>query len=230
MLTWFDGLALGEFVALLTLANVGMYVGSWGLVSALQRGARESALNVATPRVTRGELGLSLAIVAVNIAVGLPGWWLWRAGAITLVEGSWLAAVGHLLLIVAVFDVSMYVLHRLAHTDALYRRLHASHHAQVDVSGLSLYIMNPAEALGFGALLIGLLLVVDLDIRALLAFLTLNWAYGTLGHSGVRFESRVLRWLAGDSAFHHAHHSRGGGNYGFFTPVWDRLLGTTVDG
>jgi len=112
--------------------------------------------------------------------------------------------------------------------EMLFRIVHQRHHSHQDVSGLSLFVMNPIEAAGFGLLLFVILVLHVFDIKAVLIFLMLNWLFGMVGHSGLRFDSRALKWFAGDSLFHHRHHMSTGGNFGFFTPFWDWLLRTGI--
>jgi lathosterol oxidase len=228
MLEWFSKLSFIEFLFLLTVANLLMYLGSWALVSAIQSVFRAQILNKADAKPTQREYVLSLFIVLINISVGVPGWILWKAHRIELTNNNIGFLFFDILLLLIYFDFSMYALHRLMHQGPLYRFIHSKHHDHVNVNGISFYVMNPAESLGFGALLIGFLLVHLTNFYALLFYLTLNWAYGTMGHSGVPVRSRLLLWLVGDTEFHHRHHTGKNGNYGFYTPIWDRLFGTTV--
>ena len=88
--------------------------------------------------------------------------------------------------------------------------------------------MNPVEAVGFGFLLIGFLMVRPFSFHAMMVYLLFNWIYGTMGHCGVPIKNRVLSWCVGDTEFHHQHHANMRGNYGFYTGLWDRLFGTAV--
>ena len=216
------------FLGVLTAANVGMYLASWALVGCLQRVFATRTLNTGRPSITRGEVLLSFLVVLINIGVGVAGWLMWTSGPIVLVEGSALRVLGDFALIVLFFDVAMYAFHRLMHVGWLFTRIHAAHHRQVDTSGLSFFIMNPMEAVGFGVLLLVFLVARPFSIDAVLLFLALNWAYGTMGHSGLRLRTRFWRWVVGDSELHHAHHELLAGNYGFFTPIWDRVFGSVV--
>lgn len=226
VLDWFRELSFREDLAVLVAANLLMYVGAFGLVALLQRQLPARLLNEGTTPLSAGDVLLSLGVVVVNVLVGVAGWWLWTSGRLELREASVAVAMLDLLLLVAWFDVTLYAFHRLLHTPALFRAVHARHHEHRDVNGLSLFVMNSAEAAGFGLLLILALRLHRFDVRAVLGFLFLNWLFGTVGHSGLRFRSRLLRWLAGDSVFHHRHHATRAGNFGFFTPLWDRWLGT----
>ena len=63
------------------------------------------------------------------------------------------------------------------------------------------------------------------------AYLATNLTVGTLGHAGVRLvgtAERTSPWLAwlDTSLFHTRHHTERECNYGFYTPIWDRLFGT----
>ncbi|MBY0503656.1 MAG: sterol desaturase family protein [Bryobacteraceae bacterium] len=127
------------------------------------------------------------------------------------------------------FDLCLYVLHRLMHTTWLYEAAHRRHHDHTNVSGISLYVMNPLEAAGFGLLLILFLLGHSCSIEALLGFLFLNWLYGTIGHSALPISGGLLSWFVGDAAFHHRHNVEQNCNFGFFTGVWDRLWRTLAE-
>ena len=75
-------------MGVLSAANVAMYAASWLLVAGVQFAFADRNLNQEPVRVTRSDFALSLLIVAINIAVGLPGWWLWQAGWITLTHSG----------------------------------------------------------------------------------------------------------------------------------------------
>lgn len=227
MLNWFENLSFWQFLTVLAAANVLMYLGSWGIVFLIQR-LSSRTLNRQEAHVSPGDYWLSLLIVFLNIAVGIPGWWLWKNGVINLVEKPVLPTLLDLFLIFLYFDFSMYILHRLMHFGWLYRNFHSRHHDHVDVNGISFYLMNPAEALGFALFLILFLTIRPFSFHALMIYLFINWLYGTMGHSGITIQNRVLAWCVGDTEFHHVHHSQLVGNYGFYTGFWDRLFRTRV--
>ncbi|MCA9067427.1 MAG: sterol desaturase family protein [Planctomycetaceae bacterium] len=227
MLNWFENLSFLQFLAILSAANVLMYLCSWGTVFLIQRFATQT-LNQHAARVTANDYWLSIAIVVINILVGIPGWWLWKQGIISLVEKPILSTVLDLVLIFLYFDFSMYVLHRLMHIGWLYRYFHSRHHDHVDVNGISLYLMNPLEALGFAGFLILFLAIRPYSFHALMIYLFINWLYGTMGHSGITIRNQVLAWCVGDTEFHHVHHSQLVGNYGFYSGLWDRIFRTHV--
>ncbi len=228
MLQWFSDLTFFNFFAVLATANLTMYLGSWGVVRMIQRTFRGRILNEREASPTKRDYLLSFLIVLINISVGVPGWFLWKAHGIELIENGITFFLLDAVFLLFYFDFSMYVLHRMMHQEPAYRLIHSKHHDHVNVNGISLYVMNPVESLGFGALLICFLMAHATNFYALLFYLLLNWAYGTMGHSGIAIRSRILRWLVGDTEFHHRHHAGRQGNYGFYTPLWDRLFGTAL--
>ena len=226
MLPWFRKLTFQQFISLLGVANIAMYVGSWAGIAALQRLFAKSTMNAQAALASRRDVLLSLLILSINVGLGTPGWWLRQHGYIVLVERPFLAAAVDGALMFAYFDWRKNGHHRLMHASWLYGVIHERHHDRTNVSGISLYVMNPVEAAGFGMLLILFLLGRACDVDALLAFLFLNWLYGTIGHSALPISGGLLSWFVGNAAFHHRHHTEQRCNYGFFTGVWDRLWGT----
>ena len=135
------------------------------------------------------------------------------------------------LVFLLLMDLGMYVSHRLAHHPWIYPWVHRTHHRHHSVNPLSLFVLNPIEVLGFGSLMLAVLVALPLSGAAVLIYLVLNVLFGTLGHAGVEPfpESwrRRLGWREiGSSSFHASHHQSPGGNFGFYTQIWDRLFGT----
>ena len=108
----------------------------------------------------------------------------------------------------------------------LFPIVHATHHHYDRPRPLNLFVLNPAEVLGFGGLWLALLCVYPATWAGILIYLTLNLAFGTLGHLGVEpFPKAVARWPLlrhlGSSTFHANHHGDRDVNFGFYTDVWD---------
>lgn len=177
------------------------------------------------------ELAAALGTVAINAAVSVGGWMLWKAGAIVLSDKSPGWWIFDALLMVLAMDLGMYVLHRLAHHPVLYRWFHAFHHRHEVTNPISLFVLHPFEVIGFGGLMIAFLMVYPMSGVGLVAYLTLNVIFGTLGHSGVEPFSRRLRKIplfnqVGTSTFHAEHHESPRHNFGFYTLIWDQVFGT----
>ncbi len=179
----------------------------------------------------RIEMAAAGGAVVLNAGVSVVGWWLWRAGWIEIREEGILRSVLDCLIMVLAMDLGMYVFHRLAHIPAIYRTLHRFHHRHESTNPISLFVLHPAEVMGFGGLMILFLMVYPMSLDGLLSYLTLNVVFGTLGHSGVEpfpaaVKSVPLLRLIGTSTFHAEHHEHPGYNFGFYTLIWDKLFST----
>ncbi len=178
-----------------------------------------------------GEIALASSTIILNTAVTWAGWWLWREGWLVLRWGAWWEVALDLAVIFLVMDAAMYGLHRLAHHRLLFGLLHRAHHRYERPRPLTLFALNPAEAVSFGGLWLGLLLVWDATWQGIGIYLTLNVIFGLVGHLGV--EPLPRRWqgapgvrLLGTSTFHAVHHDDFNRNYGFYTSIWDRIFKT----
>lgn len=228
---WFYARSLSEWILFSLLGNVAVFGLSVFLCGWLWRRFQSRAL-VRSPRPISGrDVLLSVCCVLLNSAVSVVGFLLWKAGAIRLTHPSALRTAADVLLFLSAMDFGMYVFHRIAHLPPLFARLHAPHHEHVSTNSLSLFVLHPAEVLGFGALLIGVMLVVPLSGLAVLVYLFLNVLWGTLGHAGV--EPLPRSWLGspllsglGTSTFHAQHHLHPNHNFGFYSVWWDKLFGT----
>jgi Delta7-sterol 5-desaturase len=185
----------------------------------------------APPPLTRKEVLLAAACVVVNSGVTFLGIVLWQRGIIHV----GMAVTGWTILdVIALFllmDVSMYALHRLAHTPLLFSWVHATHHQFENPRPLTLFVMNPLETALFGLLWIVVITVYSASWLGIVLYLIGNLAFGLIGHLGVEPFGR--RWLnlpgvrqVSTSTFHTEHHQTAGYNFGFYTLVWDRLFGT----
>lgn len=187
------------------------------------------------PPLTRTEIVLALVTTALNTLVSWVGWILWMRGYVRFRDDMHPARVfADLAFLVLFMDAAMYLLHRVAHHRWLYGILHRVHHVYDRPRPLTLFALNPAETLSFGALWLVVLVFHDATWLGMALYLTLNTAFGTVGHLGVEHVPRtwekhpVLRYLA-SGAFHVGHHLRQGENFGFYTSIWDRLFGTYGD-
>lgn len=140
---------------------------------------------------------------------------------------DFMTAFYHVSLFIVLYDLYMYVTHRLLHTPAL-RRFHSVHHKSVSTTPWSCINMHTIEALInylpflLFAYFTSVSLVVFLGIHIYLIFGIAN------GHSNYNIFSNSLKgsMLAELSTFHQRHHSNGRGNYGYLFTHYDWLLGT----
>lgn len=169
--------------------------------------------------------------VALNAGVSVFGWWLWTEEVIVLKSSGTMRSIADCLLMILAMDLGMYGFHRLAHTPHLYRWIHRFHHRHEATNPISLFVLHPIEVAGFGGLMILFLVVYPMTFAGLIAYLSLNVIFGSLGHSGVEpFPSMIRKLpilrLIGTSTFHAEHHEHPRYNFGFYTLFWDRLFGT----
>ena len=201
-------------------------IGQW-----LARRFADRRVTPPAPPIERLEIILAVCVTASNSLVTLAGWELWRHGVIVIGSQTGLRAVWDALVLLLLMDLAMYGLHRLAHHRLLFPILHSLHHRYDHPRPLTLFVMNPLEALSFGGLWLIVLCLYHASILGIALYLALNLAFGTIGHLGVEpLPQRWARnpWLRhlGSSAFHAGHHVDDGGNFGFYTTIWDRLFGT----
>lgn len=183
------------------------------------------------PPLGRTEIAVALGTVFLNTATPLVGLFLWRAGLIQFRTDAGMRACVDVLALLVVMDLAMYLLHRLAHHRLVYPTLHRLHHEYDRPRPLTLFVLNPAENLAFGALWLIVVTLYPASWAGMSIYLVLNVLSGTVGHLGVEpLPARwaripLLRYIAG-ATFHARHHQQPGCNFGFYTLIWDRLFGT----
>jgi len=187
------------------------------------------------PPLERHEVVLAAVCVVLNSVVTFAGLLLWRAGLIRFRIDTGPRVLVDLLVLVLVMDAAMYVMHRVAHARFLYAHLHAPHHRYVHARPLTLFVLNPAEVLGFGALWLGVCVAYEASWLGMMLYLVFNTLWGVLGHLGVEpFPVGWERWPVlgriATTTFHARHHLEPGSNFGFYTLLWDRLFGTLAPG
>lgn len=156
-----------------------------------------------------------------SMANGIAPLWTWADGPV------WFLAVFFLIPMWQSFY--FYWIHRLLHTDLLYR-YHALHHRNTDVGPWSGLSMHPIEhVLYFGTVLIHF--TFPSSPAHVICHLMFFALYPILTHTG--FEGI---WISGQrrlrlGAFHHQlHHRFFEVNYGTLEVPWDTLFGTLHDG
>jgi len=166
--------------------------------------------------------GMSIAATPLlATAIGIGGSW----------PHDWPFAA-QVLLAVFVLDAGITLAHWLSHRWELLWRFHAVHHSVERMYGLNGLMKHPVhqsiEMLAGATPLV--LAGMPFNVAAALGFCTAIQLL--LQHSNVDYELGVFeRWIAGNRV-HRFHHVREPGagdvNFGLFTTIWDRLLGTMV--
>ncbi|AKV01221.1 Sterol desaturase family protein [Labilithrix luteola] len=187
------------------------------------------------PPLTRTEVVVALSSVVINSGVTLAGLALWRIGIVQFRTDVGVHAWLDVIVLILVMDFAMYALHRIAHVRWIFPHLHALHHCYEHVRPLTLFVLNPAEAISFGALWLVVISFYSASWLGMSVYLALNVAFGTLGHLGVEpLPSRWVNWPIarhiGTTTFHAQHHLSRDTNFGFYTLIWDRLFDTLEPG
>jgi sterol desaturase/sphingolipid hydroxylase (fatty acid hydroxylase superfamily) len=233
-LDWAWDLTPTQAVAALLGANLLTFAASVLLGDLTTRLLARRRVTAPAAPLTRRETACVAAGVLVNTLVTVLGWILWKAGWLVIRrEAGWRILLDFAALLV-LMDLGMYLLHRLAHAPPFFA-IHRLHHEHHRVRALTLFVVHPLETLGFGLLWLLVVVAYGPSWTALVLYMTANLLAGTLGHVGVEpFPSwwprvPILREV-GTSTFHAQHHNDADHNFGFYTLVWDRLLGTLAPG
>jgi lathosterol oxidase len=218
--------------ALSLLGNVLMFAAALLVGEALVRRYHDKPNSAPPEPISRQEIMFALVCVVLNALVAVVGIILWRAGIINLrPNGGVLETVIDVVILILLMDFGMYVFHRVAHHPLLYPIIHLTHHLYENPRPLTLFVLNPFEVLGFGALLIVVIWLSQASQVAIVIYLAFNLIFGLVGHLGVEpapgawLKLPVIRTIS-TSTFHAEHHHDKAHNFGFYTVIWDRLFGT----
>ena len=171
LFAWLWARSLWEWMALSLVGNVAIFVGSVWLCQWLWRRFPGQPLMRMQQPISRRDMGLSAGAVLLNSLVAVVGFGLWKSGWIRLTHPGAFRTLGDVLMFLLAMDLSMYVFHRIAHLPPLFRLLHAPHHVHENTNALSLFVLHPAEVLGFGALMIAVMMLLPMSLnRAVLDY------------------------------------------------------------
>ncbi len=194
-------------------------------------------LSVARSRRWFANIGLSLFNTAlVRVLIPLAG----VAGAIWAEEQHWglfnvwqLPAWLSVLLFLLLFDLTIYLQHRLFHWQPILWRMHRMHHTDPDYDLTTGNRFHPGSILLSALIKFALVLALGPSpLAVVLAEVLLN-VTSMFNHSNIRLPSavdRALRLVLVTPDMHRVHHSveerEYSNNFGFNFPWWDRLFGT----
>jgi sterol desaturase/sphingolipid hydroxylase (fatty acid hydroxylase superfamily) len=149
-------------------------------------------------------------------------------------KASWTTAdlgIGNTVVVLAMwfitYDLAYGLWHRLLHHKALYRHVHKHHHRQhaPDRGNADAINVHPVEFLVGEYLHLAVCWLVPLPfhVSAVAAFILLGGIAASLNHT--RFDFRLPGAIF-SVADHDLHHHYITANYGQYTMLWDRILGT----
>ena len=224
------------FTATLMTAIIALrYAMASGFFAWLTHRRKPGYLTGKAPQIRR-EIGWSLASAAIY---GLPAGivaWCWRHAGWTRITADWDALPlwympASVLIYLFVHDTWFYWTHRAMHRPALFRRMHAVHHASSTPTAWTAMSFHPSEALT-GAIVVPMLVfIVPIHIAMLGVVLALMTVMGVTNHMGWEiFPRRLVHSPVGNwiitASHHHRHHEHYRCNYGLYFRFWDRLCGT----
>ncbi len=231
MVDWLWSLNLAQVVLFFVLLNALILVGA---IAAEKIAARLfAAAPPAKPLRVQAWL-LAISTVLINSAISVAGWLAWKSGFLLLnLNATPFEIVRDTLVLVLTMDFALYILHRIAHARWFYSWAHYLHHEYREVRMLTLFVMHPLEALGFGSLWVVTLTLFSFSVEAVVVFLQLNLWFGLAAHCGFSpypaWLSKVLPALSvSPPAFHFEHHRNETVNFGFYTTIWDKLSKTSL--
>lgn len=214
----------GFLVLLLLLATIISFLAEWLVPyeSDWNRDHGDGRRDIVHAVVNEVFNALSVSLLPTIVAF-VPGFNAWPS--------DW-PMWGQLLLAITIADCGLTLVHYASHIYPVLWRFHAVHHSVKRMYGFNGLMKHPLhqaiETLGgtFPLILMG----VPLDIAALLAFAVAIQLL--LQHSNVDVKIGPLRYVLALSPLHRFHHIKwqieGDVNFGLFTTIWDRLLGTAV--
>lgn len=210
------------------IVNIFLYLFSIGLYIFIEKTCRKSQLQEKNHPVTRSDFYLSLLTIGCNSFVMLLGAFLWKKGWI--VPGQTESVIGiiaEVAVLLLLMDFLMYLFHFAAHLPLVYKVLHGKHHEHISTNFLSLFVLHPLETIGFGLMMLVILIGYDFSVISISIYLLLNLIWGTIGHLNREFfPASFDRFFVGTTRFHNQHHLDESKNFGFYTSIWDRLFRT----
>lgn len=217
-----------EWIIFSLTINVVLYLFSIGLYVFIEKTCRKSQLQEKNHPVTRSDFYLSLVTVLCNSLVLLLGAFLWKNGWIVMGQTqSVIGIIAEVAALLLLMDLLMYFFHFAAHLPFVYKILHGKHHEHISTNFLSLFVLHPFETIGFGLMMLALLIGYDFSVISISIYLLLNLIWGTIGHLNREFfPASFDRFFVGTTRFHNQHHQDESKNFGFYTSIWDRVFGT----
>lgn len=203
---------------------------------ALATRLRHPGLYRGLDRQIRREIGWSLASAAIyGVPAGIVAWG-WQSRGWTRIYTDihafplWYLPLSVLLYLLA-HDAWFYWTHRWMHRPALFRRMHAVHHASRPPTAWAAMSFHPYEALTGAVVIPALVFLIPIHAAALGVVLTIMTVMGVTNHMGWEIWPRFVwqgplgAWLI-TASHHQRHHERYASNFGLYFRHWDRLCGT----
>jgi len=179
-----------------------------------------------TDRLFRVLVPYSLAVSMIG-AIGRPH--VEAFASIHRWGGPWAVLLASLLML----DLATYLIHRLEHAVFPLWRLHAVHHADVDVDASTAIRHHPLEAILNGIVLLAFMLVLGMPLWTFPTYAVIAVAVQVAQHANLKLPARLERSLGlvvMTPGLHRTHHASTpeyyGTNFGTVLSIWDRCFFT----
>jgi sterol desaturase/sphingolipid hydroxylase (fatty acid hydroxylase superfamily) len=155
----------------------------------------------------------------------------WVKAYADVAEHGWLWLAISFFVVLIWHETYFYWIHRAMHSRMLFRRFHRVHHESREPSPFAAFSFHPLEAFLESLPFLMLVLFVPVHVGVLFAFTFFSLAMNVLGHLGLELVPERKRdrapWRFVNTASVHAwHHAKLRGNYGLYSTIWDRWMGT----
>jgi sterol desaturase/sphingolipid hydroxylase (fatty acid hydroxylase superfamily) len=128
-------------------------------------------------------------------------------------------------------DAYFYWMHRLMHHPRLFKPIHLVHHLSTNPSPWTAYAFHPLESIIEAGIAPVIAFTLPVHRSAFIIFMLFQIIYNVYGHLGFELYpksfagTRFGKWINTGTA-HNMHHKFFKGNYGLYTLIWDRWMGT----
>jgi sterol desaturase/sphingolipid hydroxylase (fatty acid hydroxylase superfamily) len=128
-------------------------------------------------------------------------------------------------------DAYFYWAHRVMHHPKIFKWVHLVHHKSNNPSPWTAYAFHPLEAVVEAAIVPIFAFTLPVHRSAIIIYMLFQIAYNVYGHLGYEIfpKNTHKHWLGkwfNTSVAHNMHHKYSVKNYGLWTTIWDRLMGT----
>ncbi len=138
-----------------------------------------------------------------------------------------------LILVILLYSLMKYAVHRTQHTVQFLWELHSYHHSVTDLKASNTFVSHPIDFALRNVLPPVILGVIGFDPTAIVFGVGLLSVTGTLSHCGAGLHAGWLNYLFVTPELHRWHHSaqvpkghKYSVNYGVGFILWDRIFGT----
>lgn len=149
----------------------------------------------------------------------------------TIGERGWFYFVFSTVAFILLYDTYFYWLHRFMHWKKVFPYVHRLHHMSHTPTPWAILAFNPLEAVLEFLIYPLAICLIPLHPAAVIIFVAYNIVINTLGHIGYEliprsFFRHPVFGFSTTVTHHEMHHQKVRCNYGIYTTIWDRIMGT----